>query len=40
MNTASQFLASDADKDTPLPPPWHGDIDPRAENFFAAGGVH
>jgi signal transduction histidine kinase len=38
MNAASQFLAGEADKDTPMPPPWQGDIDARDENFFAAVG--
>ena len=38
MNTACEFLASGADHDTPLPPPWQGDIDARDENFFAAVG--
>jgi signal transduction histidine kinase len=38
MNTATQFLASQADKDTPLPPPWQGDIDARNGDFFAAVG--
>ena len=38
MNTACEFLAGGADNDTPLPPPWQGDIDARDENFFAAVG--
>jgi signal transduction histidine kinase len=38
MNTATQFLSSDADDDMPMPPAWQGDIDARDVNFFAAVG--
>jgi signal transduction histidine kinase len=37
-NTATQFLLSEVDKDTPLPRPWQGDINARDENFSPAVG--